>query len=363
MIRIENLHYSVGAFALENISLEVKQGEYFVLLGPSGSGKTLLLECLCGLNRIDAGSIELDGTAVAHREPRHRGLGYLPQDYALFPHRSVRENIAFGPRVQQWPSANIADRVDELLAQFDLVSLADRTPGRLSGGEKQRVALARAMAVRPRVLLLDEPVSALDESTRDALCRELKRTQVENRMTTVHVCHNFVEMLAVADRVGILYQGRIVQTGSPRDVLQKPANLDMARFVQSGNLLPVRVESTETGTRLAGPGSISFSWPSRATLPSGAELTAVVRPERIELFREVPGSTDDDRTLVEGNVVHLADMGGLIRVEVSTAAEPSCALIVTLGLKEYNELQLGKGDRVVLAICPGALHLIADNRA
>jgi ABC-type Fe3+/spermidine/putrescine transport system ATPase subunit len=358
MIRIDGLNYSVGAFALQDISLEVNRGEYFVLLGPSGSGKTLLLECLCGLNRIDAGTIELAGSRVEQWEPRHRGLGYLPQDYALFPHRTVRQNIAFGPRALGWSRAQTADRVDELLERFDLAPLADRLPARLSGGEKQRVALARAMAVRPQVLLLDEPVSALDESTRDTLCRELKQTQVASGMTTVHVCHNFVEMLAVADRVGILHRGRVVQTGLPGDVLEKPANLEMARFVQSGNLLPVRAEEAAAGHRLVGSGAIEFCIEGPLPPGSAERMVAVVRPERVELFRQAPRTAGDDRTLIKGSVSHVADLGGMVRVGILAEADPGCELVATMSKREYNAMLLRRGDAVVAAIRAEDLHLI-----
>ncbi len=328
MIRIHNLHFSVGTFALEDVSLEVRPGEYFVLLGPSGSGKTLLLECLCGLNRIGAGQIVIEGGDVTQLEPRLRSLGYLPQDYALFPHLSVRGNVAFGLPRRVAPAAARRRRVDELLTLLGLESLADRRPGNLSGGEKQRVALARALAIEPRVLLLDEPVSALDEQTRDAVCRQLKHLQRTTRTTMIHVCHNFAEMLAVADRTGVIHQGRILQVGTPREILERPCSSLVARFVQAGNLLPE------------------------------GDVIKMIRPENIRLLASAAADPPPGATILEGTVRGVVDMGPVVQVTVACAASEE--MLVSLGRREYLDAAVAIDDHVRLAIAPEDVHVMKE---
>ncbi|RKY03149.1 hypothetical protein DRP77_06765, partial [Candidatus Poribacteria bacterium] len=188
MIRVERLNAQAGEFRLKDIDLEIGKGEYFVLLGPTGAGKTFLIECICGLRRIESGRILINGRDVTHLEPAERNLGYVPQDYALFPTMTVFENIAFGLKVRR--ASNVEERVLKVAEMLRITHLLDRYPQGLSGGEKQRVALGRALVIEPDALLLDEPLSALDPATAETLCRELKRVQRETGVTTIHVCHN-----------------------------------------------------------------------------------------------------------------------------------------------------------------------------
>jgi molybdate/tungstate transport system ATP-binding protein len=205
MLRVERLSIRLGEFDLRNISLEVREGEYFVLLGPTGTGKTVLVECIAGLHRPKSGRIFLNGRDITDLPPEERGIGYVPQDYALFPNLTAFENIAFGLRVRKFPEAMVRRKVQELAEWLGITYLLHRLPLTLSGGEKQRVALARALAVEPKVLLLDEPLAAVDEQTRERLCRELKAIQRQTGATFVHVSHNFEETLAVADRIGVMH--------------------------------------------------------------------------------------------------------------------------------------------------------------
>lgn len=350
MIRIEQLSFAVGSFALRDVWLHVRPGEYFVLLGPSGSGKTLLLECICGLGRIGSGRIWIDGREVTHLEPRHRGVGYVPQDYALFPHLSVRRNVAFGKR-------NPASRqVAQLLRTVGVAQLADRFPGKLSGGEKQRVALARALAVEPRVLMLDEPVSALDEQTRDSLCRELKRLQRTTRTTIIHVCHNFAEMLLVADRVGIIQQGRILQVGTTRELLERPIDSRVARFVQAGNLLPARAEPEGRWTRLQCAANMEFRATARDATEVEGPVVVMVRPENVHLASARPEDRPPGTTVLEGTVRELLDLGPVYRATVTCQAEVE--LLVSLGKKEFGRCHAGVGDRVFLSVSPDDVHVM-----
>ena len=358
MIRIEHLTFSVGTFALSDVSLHVAAGEYFVLLGPTGSGKTLLAECLCGLNRIGSGQIFIRGNDVTRLEPRLRGVGYLPQDYALFPHMTVRRNIAFGLRGRSLAAPLLRQRVDELMERLGVGRLADRLPTKLSGGEKQRVALARALAVRPQVLLLDEPVSALDESTRDKLCRMLKQLHRDTQTTTMHVCHNFAEMLAVADRVGVIHQGRILQVGTPQEVLQRPHNTLVAQFVQAGNLFPARAHGEGSRVWLECAGGIELAAIRPETDCADGEVTVMVRPENIRLAFAPPQNPPPQTTILEGSLSDVLDLGPVVRVQV--ACRGGIELLVMLGKREYSDLGLALGQQVFLAIAAEDVYVMKE---
>jgi ABC-type Fe3+/spermidine/putrescine transport system ATPase subunit len=357
MIDVEGLNLTLGSFAMQNIDLHVEPGEYFVLLGPSGSGKTLLLESLCGLHRVDSGRISIHGTDVTQLEPRWRSLGYLPQDYALFPHLSVRSNVGFGlGNPLSLAMGNWKQRIDETMQRVGIDHLAHRRPRNLSGGEKQRVALARALATRPRVVLLDEPVSALDEQTRDSLCRQLKQIQQETGTTTVHVCHNFAEMMAVADRVGVIHEGRIVQIGTPQEVLQQPNSAFIARFVQAGNVFKAQATYEVNLIRLTCGPTFELMASRHDNSPQGATVHFAIRPEAICLTAAAPQGSSFDTTVVEGRSVQISDLGPLVQVRV--AVEPKLELLVSLGKKEHLANYHTPGDTVFLTIDSSDVHVM-----
>ncbi len=208
-IRLESIGFRIGEFALEDICLEVRGGEYFVLTGPNGAGKTVLVKLIAGLHSPDSGEILIRGERVTEVPPWQRGAGYVPQDYSLFPNLTVERNIAFGLEVRHAEKATIAREVGRTAELLGVSHLLHRMPKGLSGGERQKVALARALVLKPAVLLLDEPVSAVDEESRDAICAELKKIQRRTHVTTVHVSHNRREAELVADRIGVLKGGGI----------------------------------------------------------------------------------------------------------------------------------------------------------
>lgn len=390
MIQIERLHYSVGNFALEDVSLHVRPGEYFVLLGPSGSGKTVLLECLCGLNRVDSGRIAIDGADVTRLEPRSRGIGYLPQDYALFPDRSVVSNTLYGlesdkafygrklvglltclPRLCDHAikklNSRMAGRTDEdrihpeaarLLEMVGVRHLTHRLPSKLSGGEKQRVALARALAVQPQLLLLDEPVSALDEQTRDSLCPELKRLQQATQTTTIHVCHNLAEMMAVADRVGIIRNGRILQVGTPQEILERPKTRVVAEFVQVGNLFAGSAEPSGEWLDLCGPGDSRFRARRIDSQSIRCDLSFMIRPEHVHVEKERVEGMAVGVTWLEGTIRVLADSGPLVRLTVVCGKQ--LEMQASMGKSEYNQRRFLPGDRVYLSVAANDVHVLAD---
>jgi len=386
MIRVENLNLTVGGFALQNVSLHVRPGEYFVLLGPTGSGKTLLIETICGLNRAGSGRIIIDGEDMTRREPRHRQVGYVPQDYALFPHQTVRENIAYGLKPDRlWLRAPLcfanallirpgrrllepvtrrrsgeteSQAVAELMDLVGVRYLADRLPTRLSGGEMQRVALARALAIRPRVMVLDEPVSALDEETRDTVCSQLKKLQHDTGTTMVHICHNFTEMLAVADRAGIIVDGRIVQVGTPREILQHPCNTRVARFVQAGNLLRAVARADGPWLRLlCGEGLELRVKKPGGRVPDGTELSVMVRPENVRLA-VAPSEAPPDTVVLRADVADVIDQGAAVKLHVRCGPEPG--LVVSLGKRHYLEHRPAVGDHVHLLVDCEDVHVMRE---
>jgi len=248
MIRVSGLCFSVGGFSLRSVSLDVASGEYFVLLGPTGAGKTLFTECLCGLLRPSGGTIEIDGRDVTRLAPRLRGIGYAPQHQGLFPHLSVRENIAFALRARRVGREETRERVAAMADLLGLGHLLERWPAHLSGGERQKVAIARALAPRPRLLILDEPVSAVDESSRELVCAELRRLQRELQITTLHVSHNLEEAFSVGDRAGLFHDGRLVQTGPVAELLRRPATELAARFFRAENIFQATATPAPDGS-------------------------------------------------------------------------------------------------------------------
>lgn len=211
MIRVEKLHVRAGTFVLEDISFEIGSGQYGVLVGRTGSGKTTILEALCGLRHIVSGRIELSGRDVTRLKPAERGIGFVPQDAALFTSMTVREQIGFALSIRNVPAAKIAMRVDELAALLGVEHLLDRPPTGLSGGERQRVSLGRALAARPDILCLDEPLSALDQDTWNEMCQLLKSVQQQTGVTALHITHNMTEVSQLADVVLELQHGSIRQ--------------------------------------------------------------------------------------------------------------------------------------------------------
>jgi putative spermidine/putrescine transport system ATP-binding protein len=237
-IRLRGLVKRYGDLAaVDGIDLDVARGEFFTLLGPSGSGKTTTLRMIAGFELPDAGSVELAGTDVSHRPPFARDVNTVFQDYALFPHLSVADNVGYGLRVRKVPREERRRRVDEALEMVRLPGLGGRRPGQLSGGQRQRVALARAIVNRPQVLLLDEPLGALDLKLRQEMQVELKRIQQEVGITFVYVTHDQEEALTMSDRLAVFNHGRIEQVGAPAEVYERPGNEFIAGFVGVSNVL------------------------------------------------------------------------------------------------------------------------------
>lgn len=310
MIRTEDISFRIGTFQLQDLSLDMADGEYFVLLGPPGSGKTIFLECLCGLKKIASGRIYIGEREVTEFEPRSRGIGYVPQDYALFPHLSVEKNIAFGLRVHGYAKMNVTETADML----GIRHLLRRPIEGLSGGEKQRVALARALVLKPKVLLLDEPVCALDEVTRQDVCAQLLRIQRQLGLTTVHVSHNLEEAFSVADRAAILHQGVLQQVGSLDTLLRKPKSEFVARFMRCENIFEASVtQQNPSGSSTAAKvATLELQIPGRHS----GKVLFMIRPEDIQVHRgsALEGGREN---IFSAALVRWRDCGGYVRAELA----------------------------------------------
>jgi ABC-type Fe3+/spermidine/putrescine transport system ATPase subunit len=238
MLTAEAISLNLGKFSLKEVSFNVKEGEYAVLLGPTGTGKTVLLETIAGHNTPRRGRILIKGRDIGHLPPEKRGLGVVYQDYALFPHLNVFSNIAFGLRLMGCTGHDLKSKVNDMAQFLDVRNILGRWPVHLSGGERQKVALARALVLNPNILLLDEPFSAIDRSSRDRLQRELKRIHIETGLTTLHITHDLSEAFFLGDRLIIIKDGAVLQEGSPENILARPINSFVARLVGIKNFIP-----------------------------------------------------------------------------------------------------------------------------
>jgi len=248
MIEIKNLSIQIGGFSLKNLNLSIKDQEYFIILGPSGAGKTIFIECLAGLHRVKKGEIRIDGKNITSLTPEERGIGYVPQDYVLFPFLNVTENIQFGLKRGKYDKAKVQEKTLTMANLFAITNLLARDTRTLSGGEKQRVALARALATSPQILLMDEPFSALDPQTSKYLRTELKQIHRRLGITTIYVTHDLMEAVNMADRLAIVMDGRIEQVDEPEKLLFSPCNERVSDFIGAPNIMDcASCKSTEQG--------------------------------------------------------------------------------------------------------------------
>lgn len=334
-ITIQNVTKKFGNFtALDNVSLEVPSGCLLALLGPSGSGKTSLLRIISGLEHADRGSILFEEEDVTRQAARDRGVGFVFQHYALFRHMNVFENVAFGMRVRKVNKQEVKDRVHELLGLVRLEGLGHRFPSELSGGQRQRVALARALAVRPKMLLLDEPFGALDAKVRQELRTWLRKLHEEMHVTTVFVTHDQEEAFEVADRVVVMRQGNIEQIGTPQEVFDHPATPFVMDFLGNVNVFHGRVES---GTAHLGPFQLAYEDYQH---DEPRQATAYVRPHELELERN-PTSVSS----LKATVIQINPSSSLVKVRVRLE-EYGIDLTVDLVRERSVDLQLKISDHV-----------------
>lgn len=332
MVQLSDVFLSKGNFSLQQISFTVQEGECFILLGPTGSGKTTVLETIAGLNRPDRGEVWIGGKRVTHLRPEARHIGYVPQDYALFPHLTVRDNLTLACRLQRLPRAEIEERLAELTALLHIEPLLNRRPAGLSGGEKQRVALARALMVRPQVLLLDEPLSALDAATRGSVRVELRRLLRQSGMTSLIVTHDFLDALTLGHRICVMDQGRIVQIGTPEELLSAPQSRFVANFTGVNFLEGQMQPGEKDGWRIARVGEVNIYCAS----PLEGKVLLSFFPSEVQVSATPPNSGTPN--ILPGTLRGILWLGDRVRLNLDCglplAAEVSAQTLQELGLQE-----------------------------
>ena len=325
-IRFEKINKKFGAnHVLKDIDLEVEKGQLVTLLGPSGCGKSTLLRCLAGLEQVTSGHIYLDGQEITDVIPRRRGIGMVFQQYSLFPNMSVRDNVAYGLKLKKLPKSEINEKVEQMLNIVGLAEKINQYPAQLSGGQQQRVALARAMVTAPKVLLLDEPLSAIDALLRKNLQIEIRRIQQQLGITTIFVTHDQDEAMVMSDMIHLFHEGRIEQSGTPEQIYTRPATKFAATFIGNYNL----------------PAAADFNRVFGAEIP-GEDVA--VRPEIVTLSKQAPQRTDD-LAIAKGKIISHISHGNLIRFTVNFDGLQMNADVVYENRMDFHE-----GDEVFAAV-------------
>ncbi|HIL35337.1 MAG: ABC transporter ATP-binding protein [Nitrospinaceae bacterium] len=298
--------------ALDDVSLEVREGDLFTLLGPSGCGKTTTLRCIAGFEKPTSGEIDFLGRDYTSIPPFRRNIGMVFQSYALFPHMSIFDNVAYGLKIRKTSPEEIKDRVNSMIDLVGLVDVQKRKPSELSGGQQQRIALARALVYDPQLLLLDEPLSNLDAKLRVYMREEIRRIQQQAKVTTIYVTHDQEEALAISDQIAVMHDGKVSQIGTPDEIYENPNSIPVADFIGHANFLQCCVISESNGSRvIAFPSdekiSLDFSSNEHHGL-SNSEGVLFVRPERIEITPQ-----SDTPNSLKGTVKHILYLGSLVR--------------------------------------------------
>jgi molybdate/tungstate transport system ATP-binding protein len=347
MITLEDVSHEWGDFSLKNVSFSVNKGEYFVILGPTAAGKTLILETIAGFYIPRRGNIILNGKDSTRVIPEKRNIGFVYQDYSMFPHMTVKENIAFGLKMRKLSKREVETKVKSIMNSMQISYLKDRAPSSLSGGEQQRVALARALVIDPDILLLDEPLSALDPRTRESLREELSRIHKLRGTTTIHVTHNQGEALALADRIGVIMDGEVTQVDTPYKVFNEPVSEEMAIFVGVENVIKGKIISSEDGVAIVEAGNYQIRALSNLT---EGEVNVFIRPENIVLSKAKLESSA--RNSVDGEITKITRFGATFRIYLDSGLS---ALVTKQAIEE---LGLNVGESVYASFKATAVHLI-----
>ncbi len=337
-----------GLNVVHHFSLDIEKGTLVSFLGPSGCGKTTTLRMIAGFEQLDEGSIQLDGRDITAVPPNRRDIGMVFQAYALFPNKTVRDNISFGLRMKKTPRSEIRKKVDDVLEMVRLRETANRYPHQLSGGQQQRIALARALAVEPRVLLLDEPLSALDAEVRVALRGEIRRIQSELAITTVYVTHDQEEALSISDKVVVMNKGIIEQVGTPEEIYRMPKTRFVATFIGTANQFP----GTASGGRTVLCPNIKLLTDDLGGFHDGQQVVALVRPENIQVQTEQPQRPDWN--VAPGVVETITFHGAVTRLGVNVGGQRVVADVTVA-----NTEPVALNQRIWLMFPPSSCQVMA----
>jgi ABC-type sugar transport system ATPase subunit len=347
MIELKNVHVKVADFLLEQINLHIPKSDYTVILGPTGAGKTVLLESIAGLHAVRQGQILLNGKDVTAIVPEERGVSIVYQDYALFPHLTVKDNIIFGLKVRHITRLKIEEAFEWIGGLFDIQPLLKRFPATLSGGERQRVALARALITKPEILLLDEPLSALDAESREETRSQLKDTHQKLNITTLHVTHDFEEAMSLADSIIVINQGKIVQVGKPSEIFYHPSSEFVARFTMARNIFEGKMRGQNEQEKIFQTNGIEIFTSSDKT---NAKY-AVIRSEMIQVTLE---KTTLNSNSYPGVIKSIDDRGSNILLIVDCLPLFECLL----PRQQFEKMALSPGKQVYINFLPSSVHLI-----
>ena len=345
MIEIKNLSIALGKFFLKGINLLINDKEYFIILGPTGVGKTVLVECIAGLHKVK-GEIWIDRFNATRLTPEEREIGYVPQDYVLFPFLNAGDNIAFGLRQARYSKVEKRGRVKDLSELLGITHLLQRDTRSLSGGEKQRVAIARALAPSPQILLLDEPLSALDSETRTRLREELRRIHSVTQTTILHVTHSFDEAFLLGSQMAVMNDGQVLQVGEPSHVFRKPNTKFVADFLGVSNLFQGEaiIKGDASFVKVNGTSIMS-------SVTKAGRVYVSIRPEDILVsLKPIESSA---RNSFEGSIENIVDVGTVIRITVNVGV----LFIVTITKRSFEDMRLEIGTRVYLTFKATAVHV------
>ena len=325
-IRFDKINKMFGTnHVLKDIELDVEKGQFVTLLGPSGCGKSTLLRCLSGLEQVTSGRVYLDGEDITEVVPRHRGIGMVFQQYSLFPNLSVRQNVAYGLKLKKMPKPEIDNKVVEMLGIVGLSDKIDQYPSQLSGGQQQRVALARAMVTAPKVLLLDEPLSAIDALLRKSLQIEIRRIQQQLGITTIYVTHDQDEAMIMSDVINLFHDGKIEQSGTPEQIYTRPATKFAATFIGNYNILDAKHFNRVFGTAIS-------------------QQDVAVRPEIVTLSRQALAK-QEGMLSAEGTIKGHISHGNLIRFSVDADG-----LLINADILFEDKMEFAQGDKVFVSV-------------
>lgn len=350
MLRTERLCKRLDSFILQDISLEVAKGDYYVLLGRSGAGKTQLLELICGLTPPDKGKIFLEGEDITHKRVQDRSIGLVFQDLALFPHFSVKDNIMYPLKIMKLPLKERTEKVQRAAEEMNITDLLLRKPGNLSGGEKQRVALARTLVTEPKILLLDEPMASVDASLKDSIRRMLRRLN-RNGQTIVHVTHDFGEAISLASRVGVMHNGRIIQEGTPEEVFTHPANRFVARYAGIKNFFRVVFIKSYSNVTCISDNRTKFRLP-KGEYPSSGLL--ILAPGEVLLSRQ--GAAGMQINNIRGIIEDIVPSPSGYEVTVNAGDH----FFADITRREMEEQKYVTGEPVVVSFRPESLRLVGE---